>query len=59
MKSVVKSAYDEALTEMKKVIPENVQQSLVKNKKKFFVLLLIPVIVEVLIVSGAYELMFG
>ena len=59
MKSVVKSAYDDALSEMRKVIPENVQQSFVKNKKKFLILLLIPVIVEVLIVSGAYELMFG
>jgi len=58
MKSIVKSAYDDALLEMKKVIPEKVQDSFLKNRKKFLLILLIPIVIEVLIVSGVYEIIF-
>jgi len=58
MKSIVKSAYEDAQIEMKKIIPQKMQLSFEENKKKFLLLLLIPVLIELLILSGAYEMIF-
>jgi len=58
LKGIIKNAYDDALLEMKKVIPKKIQDAFIKNKKKFLLILLIPIFIEVLIISGVYEIIF-
>jgi len=59
MKSIVKNAYEDAQVEMKKIIPKSMHISFGRNKKKFLLLLLIPILIELLVLSGAYEMIFG
>jgi len=59
MKSIIQNAYEDAQLEMKKVIPEKMQMSFRENKKKFFFVILIAVTIELFMLSGTYEMIFG
>lgn len=58
MKSIVQSAYHDALSEMKKVLPERLILKMSTHKRQFFFLLLIPIVIELVILSGVYEIVF-
>ena len=59
MVNIIKNAYEDAVLEMKKVLPEKIQRDFKANKQKLVAVVLLLLSVELLIISGLYDVIFG
>ncbi|MDD3343532.1 MAG: hypothetical protein PHR87_08165 [Sulfurospirillaceae bacterium] len=58
MANVFSETWQETLSDIKKVMPENLKDNLIKNKKLYMTSIVLLITVEVLLVTGVLSIIF-
>ena len=58
MVNVFSETWQETLSDIKKVMPENLKDNLIKNKKLYMTSIVLLIAVEVLLVTGVLSIIF-
>lgn len=58
MANVFSETWQETLSDIKKVMPENLKDNLIKNKKLYMTSIVLLIAVEVLLVTGVLSIIF-
>ncbi|QIR75220.1 hypothetical protein [Sulfurospirillum diekertiae] len=58
MANVFSETWQETLSDIKKVMPENLKDNLIKNKKLYMTSIVLLIAVEVLLLTGVLSIIF-